>query len=97
MKMPIESPWRSFSPQKTGSFAPSTMSFEIGIAACEPLQRPTLTEEVRADPDRDPVEHDRRDHLVRSDGRLEDAGDPGLGRTGERADDEHERDVHATG
>ena len=30
-----------------------------------------------ADPDRDPVEHDRRDHLVRADRRLQEAGDPG--------------------
>ena len=34
MKIPIESPCSSFRPQKTGSFAPSTMSFEIGIEAC---------------------------------------------------------------
>jgi hypothetical protein len=31
MKMPIESPCKSLEPQKTGSFAPSAMSCEIGI------------------------------------------------------------------
>ncbi len=34
MKMPIERPCSSFGPQKTGSFAPSAMSFEIGIDGC---------------------------------------------------------------
>ena len=43
-----------------------------------------MAEEVRPDPDRDPVEHDRRDHLVGADRRLEEAGDPGPDRAGER-------------
>ena len=41
------------------------------------LQRPSEAEEVRADPDDDPVEHDRRDHLVGADRALQQAGDPG--------------------
>ena len=41
------------------------------------LQRPAEAEEVRADPDDDPVEHDRRDHLVGADRALEQAGDAG--------------------
>src|SRR5581483_5389982 len=34
MKIPIESPCRSGGPQKTGSFAPSAMSFDTGIDGC---------------------------------------------------------------
>ena len=41
------------------------------------LQRAAAAEQVAADPVRDPVEHDRRDHLVRADGRLQEAGDRG--------------------
>ena len=40
MKMPIESPWSSATPQKTGSFAPSAMSLEIGIDGCAPCSGP---------------------------------------------------------
>ncbi len=40
------------------------------------LQRAVSAEQVAAAPVRDPVEHDRRDHLVRADRRLEEAGDP---------------------
>ena len=40
MKIPIERPCRSAIPQKTGSFAPSAMSFEIGIDGCEPWSGP---------------------------------------------------------
>ncbi len=39
------------------------------------LERPAEPEQEDADPDRDPVEHDRRDDLVGSDGRLQEAGD----------------------
>src|SRR5882757_3623206 len=35
MKIPTDSPCRSFRPQNTGNLAPSTMSFEIGIDGCE--------------------------------------------------------------
>ena len=76
MKKPTWRPWRSGSPQKTGSFAPSTMSFEIGTNSWRVvLERPAEAEQEHADPDRDPVEHDRRDHLVGADGRLQEAGD----------------------
>ena len=37
---------------------------------------PPTPDEPRRDPEGDPVEHDRRDHLVGADGGLEDAGDP---------------------
>ncbi len=40
MKTPIERPWSSFSPQKTGSFAPSKIVFETGIDAREPWSGP---------------------------------------------------------
>src|SRR5215208_4850615 len=38
------------------------------------LQRPADVEQVRPDPDDDPVEHDRRDHLVGADRPLQQAG-----------------------
>src|SRR6476646_8736450 len=40
MKMPIERPCRSARPQKTGSFAPSAMSFEIGTETSLPCSGP---------------------------------------------------------
>ena len=82
--MPIVSPCKSFGPQKTGRRAPATTEFETGIDACAPCSGPPSPNEVRADPHRDPVEHDRRDHLVRADRRLEDPGDAGIG-SAERA------------
>src|SRR5262249_13639057 len=58
------------------------------------LERTTDAEEVRPDPDRDPVEHDRRDHLVGPDRPLEEAGDAcqsGSGEHGpEQGQDDHE-------
>src|SRR5581483_7909425 len=48
------------------------------------LQRPALSEQVLATPDRDPVEHDRRDHLVRTGGRLQEPGDARPHRTRDR-------------
>ena len=61
------------------------------------LERAAEPEEEDADPDRDPVEHDRRDHLVRPDGRLEEAGDPGPDRADEHARDDGDEDVHEAG
>ena len=40
------------------------------------LKRPALLEDVAAEPVGDPVQHDRRDHLVRADGRLQEPRDP---------------------
>jgi len=40
MKIPTDKPCSSLRPQKTGSFALSTMSLEIGIDACEPCSGP---------------------------------------------------------
>ena len=48
------------------------------------LERPAEAEEEHADPDRDPVEHDRRDDLVGADGRLQEAGDACPERAAER-------------
>ena len=45
------------------------------------------------DVDRDPVEHDRRDHLVGPDGRLQEARDRGPERACERGEDDREDDV----
>ena len=48
-------------------------------------ERPLEAEEVRADPDRDPVEHDRRDHLVGPGRRFQEAGDPAPDRARRRS------------
>ena len=94
MKMPIERPCSSFGPQKIGSLAPSAMSLEIGIDGWLVFcSGPCCAEQPFADPDRRPVEHDRRDHLVRADRRLENAGDPRVERAGERADRQAQRHV----
>ena len=94
MNIPLWSPCRNGSPQNTGSFAPSTTAFEVGLNdLLLVLQRPALAEEIQARIDRDPVEHDRRDHLVGSDRRLQDPCDPGVGRSGQRGRHDRERDV----
>ena len=78
-------PWSPGRPRRRAACADSKMSFETGDRArCRVLERPAEAEELLPDPDRDPVEHDRRDHLVGADGRLEEAGDPGPDRAGER-------------
>ena len=59
------------------------------------LERPADREQVAPDPVRDPVEHDRRDHLVRADGRLHQAGDSSPDRGGEHRAEEDERNVDA--
>ena len=56
------------------------------------LQRSAEAEEVDAHPEDDPVQHDRRDHLVRPDGGLEEPGDAGDQRARQRAD--HDREPH---
>ena len=61
------------------------------------LERPALLEEVAPDPVRDPVEHDRRDHLVGADRGLEEAGDRGPGGPGERGRANAEQDVSRAG
>ena len=48
------------------------------------LERPTEAEEEHADPDRDPVEHDRRDHLVGADRGFQEARDACPERAAER-------------
>ncbi len=57
------------------------------------LQRTAVAEEPGCRVERDPVEHDRRDHLVGADRRLEHAGDPRPGGSGERRRDDREQDV----
>ena len=61
------------------------------------LERALEPEQVRPDPDDDPVEHDRRDHLVRAHGGLEEAGDPGEHRAGEHGRDDGEQDERHRG
>src|ERR671924_379799 len=57
------------------------------------LERPLEADEIAPDPERDPVQHDRRDHLVRANGRLQDPGDPRPERARERAGNHAEDDV----
>ena len=61
------------------------------------VQRPAEAERPHADPQGDVVEHDRRDHLVRAGGRLEEAGDPAPHRSGERPKHQREDDVQPPG
>ena len=70
------------------------MSFEIGRRRVGGvLQRPAVAEQPLAHIDRDPVEHDRRDHLVRADGRLQEPGDPGPRRAREGCRPDAQQDV----
>src|SRR5919108_406655 len=57
------------------------------------LQRAAEPDEVARDPERGPVEHDRRDHLVRSDRGAEETGDPSPDGAGERGRDDREQHV----
>ena len=57
------------------------------------LQRAAEPEQPDADPDRDPVEHDRRDHLVGARRRLQQSGDAGPHRAAEAGEHEHQHDV----
>ena len=59
------------------------------------LERAALAEAVAREPERDPVEHDRRDDLVRADSCLEDPGDPRPERSGKRGEDDADDDVEA--
>ena len=61
----------------------------VGVA----LQRPAEPEQEHADPDRDPVEHDRRDHLVRARDGLQQAGDRPPRRPRQARGDHREQDV----
>ena len=57
------------------------------------LERAAEREQVHADPERDVVEHDRRDHLVGADGRLQQAGDPGPRRARQAGRHDRQHDV----
>ena len=59
-------------------------------------ERPLQAEEVRPGPDRDPVEHDRRDHLVGARRRLQEPCDPTPDRAHGDRKDEAEQDVRRT-
>ena len=94
MNRPMCRPCSSGSPQNTGSFAPSTMSGDTGTDFCSvfcsgPLRLTSQT----PDPERDPVEHDRRDHLVGARRRLQQAGDAAPHRAGRARPDHAEHDV----
>ena len=89
MKIPMCRPCSSGSPQKTGQLGARhdvaghrhRLLRRVGV-----LQRAVELEQVDADPDRDPVEHDRRDHLVGADRRLQQPGDPRPDRAGQRGE-----------
>ena len=82
------------SPQKTAASRRRRCRSRSGsTASCDVLQRPAEAEEELPHPDRDPVEHDRRDHLVRPGGRLQEAGDPGPRGPGDHRDRDREHDV----
>ena len=66
--------WR-YGFQMIQRIAESKMISERGSDGRRPLQGPVELEEPLPDVDRDPVEHDRRDHLVRPDGGPQEAGD----------------------
>ena len=62
MKIPTWSPGKV--PQKTQSLAEASISSERGRVGFVPCSGPPSSYEVLPSEDRDPVEHDRRDHLV---------------------------------
>ena len=93
-KKPMWRPCRIGSPQKTLSFAPSAIGFVTRHGLLRwILKRPLEPDQVAADPERRPVEHDRRDHLVGADRRLEDSGDSGPQSTRESPGAGGENDV----
>ena len=57
------------------------------------LQRPLLAEQPAGKPEDDPVEHDRRDHLVGADRGPKEAGDPREPRPRQRAEEDRLDDV----
>ena len=61
------------------------------------VQRAAEAERPHADPQRDVVEHDRRDHLVGAGRRLEEARDAAPDRARERPEHEREEDVQPAG
>ena len=93
MKKPMCSPCSSCCPQKTGSLAESAMSAEIGTVVFAGFCSAAVAEQPRAHPDRDPVEHDRRDHFVGADRRLQEAGDACPHRARRRPCRDHDQDV----
>ena len=84
MKTPT---WSGWSPvhRNAGRCTDSKTASERGRRGLRALERAAQLEEPLAAVDRDPVEHDRRDHLVGADGRLEDPGDPAPDHPGERS------------
>ena len=87
-------PWSSGWPQKTGRLGPLGDLLAQGnplFCRNRVLERSAVADEIADTPDGDPVEHDRRDHLVGADRRLQEAGDPGPhGARQSRRDDRHE-------
>ena len=80
--------------RRAGASSSATGVRDRGRAAVRvALQRAALPDELAADPDGDPVQHDRRDHLVRAGERLQEPGDARVRGAGERRRDDREHDV----
>ena len=75
MKMPTCSPAARPRPRTTAAAPAGRGRRRSGSTCRRVLQGPVASEEIARPPVRDPVEHDRRDHLVGAGGRLEEAGD----------------------
>jgi hypothetical protein len=96
MKKPMCRPWRAGMPQKTGSWAPGNDvggDRNVERDVLRRLERAALLEDVDAEVVGDPVEHDRRDHLVGPDSGLQEPGDPRPDRPGRGCDRDPEQDV----
>jgi len=63
------------------------------VVAADHFFLQVLGQQVRGEPGRDDVEHDRGDHLADPAGHLEDASDPGPRRAHRDRDDQHQGDV----
>jgi hypothetical protein len=66
------------------------------VAALDPLLQ-VRRQQVRREPARDDVQHDRRDDLADATGRLQQPGDARPGRADGHRDDDDERDVQRSG
>ena len=75
------------------SVAESKMISERGSEGAAPCNGPSSSNSHLPHVDRDPVEHDRRDHLVGADGGAEEAGDAAPERSAKDAGQDAEADV----
>ena len=98
MNSPMCRPCSSGSPQNTCSLRARhdvVGHRDVGLPGV--LQRASEAEEVDAHPDRDPVEHDRRDHLVRARRGAQDPRDPAPQRAARQRGEDRQDDVQELG